>query len=223
MGGSLTVAARFNNEETICVEGWTNFLPRIIINETTFSGDDSIVRSTLMEVANHRDYEGPCALRKSGYGIVVIDFPSREIHSIQGYCSFTDRSLTQLLDINATGWQGKNWFTRKYVNVLSERSRILLQNNRVKLVRLENNERIESDLTIERAMELLDEDAIASIRGTARKFYFIRIVPDPFVIHDNGEEYNFNNVKLHLREKGFPLTKAEGLNSIFSQTRNQQR
>jgi len=151
----------------------------------------------------------------------VIDFPSKEIHSIQEYCSFTQRSLIQLLDIKATGWKGR-WPRSKFVNVLSEESKILLAKNRVKLVCLQDGQKVKEDLDHNLAMKLLDEDAESSLRGKDRKIYFIEIDPNPFDVHDYGKDHNFNNVKLHLREKGFPLTKAEGLNSIFSQTRNQQ-
>lgn len=209
MGGYLNIAARFNNGETICVEGYTNFLTSMIINPTTLSGDDSIVRSSLMEVAHHKDFKGPCKFQKSGYGIVVIDFIGKSIHSLQGYTSFTEKSLIQLLDINATGWKG-DVFEHK----LNTDLEILLDMGKINI--LDYKDTPSQPLTKETALALLQEDHKGFMDGTGRQFYFVRIDTDPFTVFDYDEDDSLTAMKVRLTSDGFPLNKTEGLNTMFA-------
>lgn len=208
MGGYLNVAARFNDGETICVEGYTNFLTSMIVNPTTLSGDDSLVRSSLLEVAKHEDFKGPCKFQKSGYGIVVIDFIEKSIHSLQGYTSFTDKSLIQLLDINATGWKG-NVFEHK----LNPDLEILLDMGKIDI--LEYNGVSRQPLTKDTALTLLQEDHNGFMDGSGRQFYFIRINTDPFTVFEYDEDDSLLAMKVRLKSGGFPITKSEGLNTMF--------
>ena len=105
MGGSITLASRFNDGETICIDAWTNFIPAMVLNSTTLSGDDTIVRQTMQEyLAQNKFTTAP--LRKSGYGIVVIDFIEKEIHSIQEYTNFQHVYPASFLDFSRSGWFG---------------------------------------------------------------------------------------------------------------------
>lgn len=209
MGGYLNIAARFNNGDAICIEGYTNFLTSMIVNPATFSGDDSIVRSSLMEAAQHKDLKGPCKFQKTGYGIVVIDFIGKSIHSLQGYTSFTEKSLIQLLDINATGWQGS-----VFVNKLSTDSEALLDAGKINI---SNYEGVPSQtLNKELALKLLEDDHKGFMDGTGRQFYFINIDPAPFTVFDYDEDDSLTAMKVRLKGDGFPLTKSDGLNAIFS-------
>lgn len=211
MGGSIALAARFNDGETICVDGWTNFMPRMIKNGTTLSGDDAIVREVLMDVARHESYAGPQRFGADGYGIVVIDFIAREIHSMQGYTSFDRPSLNQLLDINATGWKGM-----RYVNVLSDEGGGLLDAGRVRMTAVDGVACEPVTLTRETAIKMLDTNVFKFLSGKSPAFVDIEIDLSPFVLHEYPEDSPLTAMKARLRAVGFPMTKAEGLNTIFS-------
>jgi len=209
MGGQINIAARFNDNQTICIDGWTNFIPNMIMNDATLSGDDTIVRKTLIEVASHKSYEGPQAFRASGYGIVVIDFVTKTIHSMQGYTSFTDKSLAQMFDLNKS-MPGPNGF------VLSNEGKSLLENNRVQLVG-KNGEELEPEiLTSEKALTLKKQEAASFMRGDGMLWYQLNIKTDPFTIIDYPEGKSLAEIKKHLKNAGFPLTKAGGLNALFA-------
>ena len=219
MGGSITIAARFNDGEAISIYGWTNFIPEMVMNDTTLSGDDSIVKKTLLEAVLHEELGGPAPLRKSGYGIVVLDFPLREIHSIQGYTSFTSKSLNQLLDLNATGWQGDT-----YVSVFSEGGRSLLDAGRIKSEQPLHDTLPYEEMVYSRksVLKALAEAHGAFMSGGGLGHRGITIDTAPFVVHDYDEGSSFTPVKTHLGAKGFPLTKAQGLNAMLEGLRNER-
>lgn len=209
MGGSIAIAARFNDGQAICIEGWTNFIPAMVMNDTTLSGDDRIVRETLLKAAAVEHYGGPVQLRKSGYGIVVLDFPSREIHSIQGYTSFTRRMLGQLVDINASGWKDG-----RFENVLSGEGSSLIDAGRV---RAEGEDGPEGEpYDRERVLAELRQDHEEFMAGGSMGYRPIVVDASPFVVHDHGEDASFNPVKEHLRGKGFPTTRKQGLNEMLA-------
>lgn len=216
MGGSIAIAARFNNGETICVDGYTNFLPNMIVNNTTLSGDDSIVRKTLMEVAEHQNYSGPQPFRVIEYGIVVIDFIAHRIHSMQGYTNFTRRYTNQLFDFNKSGWRDG-----KFVHVISEQSETLLNNDRVYVVNGEDVER--TLLTRDRLISEAEDHTARTLEywrtgenPPASLFTEIEIVTDPFEVIEYPEGTSLAAMKQALREVDFPLTKRDGLNALFS-------
>lgn len=213
MGGSINIAARFNNGDTICVDGWTNIMPGMICNNTTLSGDDSIVRETLMTVAGHHSYAGPQPFRASGYGIVVIDFISRAIHSMQGYTSFNCKLPLWLLDMGATGWQGD-----VYVNVLGDVGKELLDAGRVRIYN-PDGPRDGEVLTQASAIEILDEDARRTMAAKDKLFWNLLIDTAPFKVHDYDEGGRLIAMKSALSEAGFPLRVIDGLNAILRKPR----
>lgn len=212
MGGSITIAARFNNGDAVCIDGWTNFMPWMIINDTTFSGDDSIVRKVLMEATEQDYYAGPVKFEKSGYGIVVIDFKERELHTIQGYCSFTNRWIGQLVDINKSDWQDG-----KFKHILSEEGESLVKAGRVFASRIPGEP--EEQLTLEMVVSALEKDSEAMRNGRLEEYKNIRIDTAPFVVHDYGETGAITPIKARMKETGFPLTRKEGLNAIFNKAK----
>lgn len=213
MGGSINIAARFNNGDTICVDGWTNILPAVICNENTLSGDDSIVRETLMKVASHTNYEGPQPFRANGYGIVVIDFIGKAIHSMQGYTSFNRKLPLQLLDINATGWQGE-----QYINVLSAEGKSLLDTGRVR-IHNPDGPRDGEVLTQASTIEIMDEDFRQTMNAEDKIFWSLIIDTAPFTVHDYDEGGRLITMKSALSEAGFPLRVVDGLNAILRKPR----
>lgn len=210
MGGSIAIAARFNDGQTICVDGWTNFIPRMVMNDATLSGDDAVVRQTLLEVASHPSYSGPQPFREHGYGMVVIDFVGRTIHSKQGYTSFDRKTLAQMLDINATGWKDG-----VYVNVISDESGGLLDAGRVIKVSVDSTECEPEVMTRETTIAALDADMVSFMEGGNRKFIGLRIDTAPFTVHEYPENGTLDAMKAGLRAAGFPMTKSEGLNAML--------
>lgn len=213
MGGTISIAARFNDGQAVCVDGWTNFIPRMVVNATTLSGDDRIVRETLLEVATHGNYEGPQPFRASGYGMVAVDFVGRAIHSMQGYTSFVRKMVGQLGDLNGSGWKDG-----VFVNVVSEEGGGLLDAGRVLHVATNRVELPEPViLTREAVIAMLDNETHRLLEGGNRDFHELRIDTAPFVVHEYPEGGSLSAMKERLRAAGFPLTRKEGLNSMFKQ------
>lgn len=213
MGGPIAIAARCNDGQAICLEGWTNYTPRMVINGDTLSGNDATVRGILKEVIALPDFAGPQPFRAIGYGMIVVDFVARQIHSLQGYTTFDRRLLLQLLDINATGWRGDT-----FVNVLSTEAKWLLAHGKVRLTHLNGDPVEEEVLTRDRALELLGEESGPAWLTGVRKRYSIAIDTSPFEIFDYGESGPLTAMKARLREAGFPMTRADGLNAMFQKT-----
>ena len=210
MGGSIAIAARFNDGQAICIDGWTNFIPDMVMNATTLSGEDRVVRDTMLEAAAHPTYDGPQPFRAYGYGIVVIDFVAREIHSMQGYTNFTNKMLLQLIDMRKTGWQGM-----KYVNVLSAEGKGLLEAGRVTVTERNGKPCEPEKLTAETALKLLDADARATMNGATPSYAMLTIDTAPFTVIEYPEGGSLTAMKKRLAEVGFPMTKAEGLNAML--------
>lgn len=208
MGGTINVAARFHDGTTICIDSWTNLLPRMIMNKETLSGDDNIVRETLMEVAAHEDYAGPQQLRSAGYGIVIIDFIGKTIHSKQGYTSFEYKTPNQLLDFNETGWKNG-----KMIDILSEEGKGLLQQERVKTTEKIGNIEKDQIINAEQALMIIKKQRSPS----NPKITYLKIITDPMKVIEYDEDCKHKEITDNLRKAGFPMTQKEGLNAIFKQ------
>lgn len=210
MGGSIAIAARFNDGQAVCVDGWTNFIPRMVMNATTLSGNDAVVREMLIEVAAHPSYAGVQPFRPRGYGIVVIDFVAREIHSRQGYTSFTDKTLNQLLDLGASGWKDG-----VFTNVLSAEADDLLEAGRVRQVAVDGAACNPVTLTRDMALAMLDADTRTFLQGGTRTYVELLIDTAPFTVHDHPEDASIAAMRMHLATTGFPLTRHDGLNAML--------
>lgn len=184
MGGRINIAVRLNDGKTVCVDDWTNTLSPIILNETTLSGDDSVVRDHIGRIINHKDYGGRQPFRKSQYGIVVIDFLTKEIHSQQGYASFDRILAAQLFDV------GKSSASKK---VLKTGSAELLDNGRItifgSLFRISKSSALNIDIYTDLKIDL-----------------------SPMKLFEYREDDSLTNMKTHLRKTGFPINKKDGLN-----------
>lgn len=210
MGGPIAIAARFNDGQAICVDGWTNFIPAMIMNGTTLSGDDSIVRRDLLKAATIPSYDGPQPFRANGYGIVVVDFVTLEIHSMQGYTNFRHKLAAQLLDQKKTGWTDG-----VYRNVLSEEAEGLLDAGRVRHVG-SNGEPCEP-VVLDRssALAMNDERFLSMMTKGTYLYAELEIDTAPFTIIDHDEGTSLRPMKDRLRTTGFPLTIKEGLNAML--------
>lgn len=230
MGGSINIAARFNDGGAICVDGWTNFIPRMVMNETTLSGDDSVVRETLLETMRHDSYAGPQPLRASGYGIVVIDFIDRTIHSMQGYTSFSGpKIIASFTDLNRTGWSGDEESRLKsimdfqnhgridgYEVHASDEGRSLMEAGRLRVVESAGKPIDPYVLDLDKFVELVKQDTAQFLKGEDRDMPMVEVDITPFKVFDYPEGGTLVDMKKHLSIAGFPLTKAEGLNAMFT-------
>lgn len=92
MGGSIRVVVR-TAEKTRVVVGWTNELPLVFARSPFLDGDPSVWDDYLNfyekyeeeEVGGPRT-EDPHLVAPYGYGIYVIDYTTRNIFSMQGFC-----------------------------------------------------------------------------------------------------------------------------------------
>lgn len=214
MGGSINVAARFGNGETICLDGWTNFLPEMILNATTLSGDDTIVRRMLREAATEEGYAGPQPFRRSGYGIVVIDFVGQRIHSMQGYTSFSRIMASQLLDK-----QAGNRRDRPFEAVLSQDAAEMLDAGRISHVANGASEIEPVILDRESGLELAGSDYETWRSAHGSPFPTVSIDVAPFVLIDHPEDAPLTAMKADLAGVGFPMKAADGLNAMFREGR----
>lgn len=215
MGGPIAVAARFNDGETICVEGWTNFLPNMIHNETTLSGDDSIVKADLLKAASLNVYAGPIRLAPRGYGIVIIDFVERTIHSMQGYTRMGTTYLSDLTDQKKTGWKDG-----VFRNVLSEGRGSLLDAGRVSIVATQGERHDPVRIDRHSALALLDEKFLMFMSGKGLSVVEMSIDMSPFVLHEYEESNTMTPIRRRLARTGFPLKKADGLNRMLAGIRD---
>ena len=230
MGGSINIAARFNDGQAICVDGWTNFMPRMVLNQTTLSGDDAVVRETLMEAARSDHYAGPQAFCASGYGMVAIDFVTKTIHSKQGYTGFGDRRiLANFVDLQASGWTGEDnakikamedFFSHGtmegFAVKLTEEGRSLLQGGRLNIVEVSGKDVDPYLLDEAKLIELVKRDTGLFLKNEEREMPMVEVDLNPFTVIDYPEDAPLTPMKERLRADGFPLTKEEGLNAIFS-------
>ena len=217
MGGCIPIAARFNNGDVICVDGWTNFMPDMIKNQATLSGDDSVVRKTLTEIITMDGYEGLQPFRAYGYGMVVIDFISKQIHSMQGYCNLDGELIIQMRDKSKTGF--------KSTSALSDRARDLIAAGRAHLANWDFQPIPGGELTIDNAQDYLNMAYNKPLINMTPEMIesaieCVAIDLDPFVLHEYPEGTSLTLMKDRLRAVGFPLTKADGLNKAFSDNKN---
>ena len=230
MGGQINIAARFNDGDAICVDGWTNFIPRMVMNETTLSGDDSVVRETLLETLRHDSYAGPQPFRASGYGIVVIDFIDRTIHSMQGYTNFGERKiLANFVDLRRSGWVGneqekleammtfhETGAIESYEVHPTEEGRSLIEAGRRRVVESAGEIIEPYALGLDKLVELVKHDTVQFLQNKERDMPIVEIDVAPFRVFNHPEEGSLTDMKKHLRDAGFPLTKADGLNAMFA-------
>lgn len=109
MGGTISITLRVNNEEVYKMDRSTNILPYFLAHHGLYSGLGADLDSWKAEFLekwlemkddwdkNHETGQfqfpmTPCYMpggltSPSGYGLVVIDIPSKSILSLQGYCS----------------------------------------------------------------------------------------------------------------------------------------
>jgi len=230
MGGQINIAARFNDGDAICVDGWTNFIPRMVMNETTLSGDDSVVRETLLETMRHDSYDGPQPFRASGYGIVVIDFIDKTIHSMQGYTGFGERKLlASFVDLRSSGWKGEEEDRARYmmdflqdgkmdnfeVNPTKE-GQSLLEAGRLRVVESAGKDIEPYLLDVDKLVELTKNDTAQFLRNQERDMPQVVVDLTPFRVIDYPESGSLTDMKTHLRGAGFPLRKEDGLNAMFA-------
>ena len=83
MGGPIGLTINNNINETITVEGYTNYLPFFIDNI-------NFVTSNLQYINTYFSHfiDNKIPLSPSGYGLVAIDINSKTVLSTQGYCNF---------------------------------------------------------------------------------------------------------------------------------------
>lgn len=215
MGGRIAIAARFNDGQTICVDGWTNFVPRMVMNERTLSGDDSIVRAMLLEAATMEQYEGPISFRSKGYGMVAIDFTTREIHTKQNYTSFERKSLNQMTDVNRCGYPDGD-IRKEFVHVISDEGGSMIDAGRITVV-ARNGVDLGTPILLDRetALAMLREEHRAHMGGGGLRYTELRVSTDPFTVHVYPDDGPLTPMKERLKTSGFPMTKAEGLNAMF--------
>lgn len=215
MGGRVAIAARFNDGQTICVDGWTNFVPRMIMNEKTLSGDDSVVREMLLEAAALEKYEGPISFRSKEYGMIAIDFTTREIHTKQNYTNFTRKSLGQMTDANACGYLDGD-IRKEFVHVISDEAGSMIDAGRVTVV-ARNGVDLDTPILLDRetALAMLREEHRAYMSGGGLQHTELLVTTDPFSVHVYPDDGPLSPMKERLKTSGFPMTKAEGLNAMF--------
>ena len=211
MGGSITIAARFNDGTTICIEGWTNFLPKMIMNNKTLSGDDSIVREILFKASRIESYIGPVPFRAIDYGIVVIDFKSKQIHSMQEYTNFDKKYVDEFIELSKPKCLTGNTIE------LSKENKSLIDAGRVKIISINGVACTPKVLTPTAAIKIFEKKKMLFMSGKGPIITETSIDLTPFQLFSYPESTSLTKMKKRLSTVGFPMTKKNGLNSIFNQ------
>lgn len=94
MGGSINVAVRFKNGETVCQDRWTNNMPGWFKHPKMFAGDEDHVRDYVFGMIRNNDKISdpdtlgqPAKVENSSYGLVVWDYVTGSILDNNGYSS----------------------------------------------------------------------------------------------------------------------------------------
>src|ERR1700744_2030870 len=87
MGGSVAVAIRKRNGEIICRDRWTNSTPFYFKSLRMREGDEAFVQEYL-DLAKDKKDAPHVPLAPLGYGLVVIDYVTNHMLSMQGYSSY---------------------------------------------------------------------------------------------------------------------------------------
>ena len=69
---------------------WTNSLPEYVKTDKFISGDRKWINDYLTRKSAYREDDE--SFSPNGYGLDVFDFDKREIHTCQGYCSYSEIS-----------------------------------------------------------------------------------------------------------------------------------
>jgi hypothetical protein len=92
MGGEIRVAARFGDRSLRSGTGWTSIIPGLVLNERFLDLDEDYLRSILDEW-DEGDEEGLPPLAPYGYGIVVVDVPSRTVVTCNDYSALVEAPI----------------------------------------------------------------------------------------------------------------------------------
>jgi len=114
MGGTVSVTVRRKGEE-FRMQRWTNSLPWFALNDRLYEGGEDYLNDYLEQwLLMKSDYEKnkdsgkfehnmtdayfpSSGLCPDGYGLVVVDYDTRTILSMQDYCSFNDINTAGIL------------------------------------------------------------------------------------------------------------------------------
>jgi len=105
MGGPVAFATRFSNGDVVCMDVWTNPLPYLIKTKAVLlERNEQVVRNHYQECRGVMELDGVTPMHTDvplaplGYGLIVLDFKTRSLMSMQNYTSFDNFS-----DLEACG------------------------------------------------------------------------------------------------------------------------
>lgn len=229
MGGYVNIAVRLSDGRAVCQERWTNNMPAWFKRAEMFAGDPAHLKSYLDMVVNNDYLLNPGALgqpqpvENSEYGLIVWDFVSRTIldnnrysnptrlsvydTDLEGFDDLADRGLLTLV---------RTSYSRRDPMSSSEPAPpTVLERTRLKSAD-EAHDRIEKYESKERANYLSSADVIrmdfeidTSPMTYVRFGEFDDIERDP----ETGHRPLHPDFLAKLRDIGFPMSAAEGLNA----------
>ncbi len=211
MGGTVALAVRYADGETVCCTTWTNPLPHTLKSKAVLvDKDEAFMRAFIEENLSVTEMDGVTKMHEliplapCGYGLNLIDFKTGNFLTMQGHCHFDSFS-----DIEATG------------SVVPERTRNFLdlcEAGCMKLIRLDKLEGRRGYMKTEAMIKDADEAAkIAKIvRDNSRGnfgaathsgiYYSFEVVGTPMrVIDFEDGRSGLPKLKRKVRALGFEI------------------
>lgn len=212
MGGPVNVAIRLSDGTTVCQEHWTN-PTGYWLKRPALCGSDQGARDYLAEYARLDDgrYGSSQPVQNNSYGLIVVDYVTHVILDNNGYTEL-DRFHPIKIEID----KGKSAFRE-----CAEAGRLRLRETEFKRtkpnwtqVRQTVGENLPPETAIETARRIYREDTTPNPLRLAGNIVVRDFVIDthPFTV-ERFEQDDTRGMRARLREMGFPMTRAKGLNT----------
>ena len=212
MGGSVNVAIRLLDGTTVCQEHWTNATGYWLKRPALYESDQG-ARDYLAEYAGHDNdgYGSPQPVRNNSYGLIVVDYVTHVILDNNGYTEM-DRFHPVKVEIE----EGQSAFRE-----CAAAGRLRLRETVFKRtkpdwtrVRQTIGDNLPPETAIETARRIYREDTTPNPLRLIGNIVIHDFVIDthPFTV-ERFEQDDTRGMRARLREMGFPMTRAQGVNA----------
>lgn len=198
MGGSVAVAFRFPDGEIIAQERHTNPLPFWFTHPRLLRGERDFIDRYIRD-ANHPD---PIPVAPLGYGLVLVDYVSKTLFSMQGYTNL--HLLEPVSVMTRARWGGDD--EMEFGNL----HRLLIQENRLRVVNRVTEEVTPLPAEITDAAGLADHAKTLYANSNGDAYFAYALDSSPLTVIDYTDEADSARKFLaKLDEIGFPLTDVD--------------
>jgi hypothetical protein len=206
MGGSINVAIRFENGETVCQDQWTNYLPSWfrdpkMLEDETLARAFCAATSTKEYMADPTTHGRPQPVENNSYGLLVWDYATKSILDNNTYCPLLEFDLVQT---------GGRMRSDEFV-ACAAAGRIIME-----VLERRSLNGVLARLTYEEALAMGEQVWLESRQRTPEHLTRFLVDPSPmtyqrFEVSPSGTEA----MRAKLRELDFPMSRKAGLNKTL--------